>query len=81
VNQVFEILVRWVETRDWEEALYSVIPKRKFVADGNKQQDNGEEEAQDDGEAASPCLSNSSILATRSSSVDIAGRDREKAST
>jgi len=27
---VFEILVKWVETRDWEEALYSVIPKRKF---------------------------------------------------
>ncbi|KAF8165668.1 guanine-1-methyltransferase-domain-containing protein [Crassisporium funariophilum] len=30
VNQVFEILVKWVETKDWEESLYSVIPKRKF---------------------------------------------------
>ncbi|RDB20091.1 tRNA (guanine(9)-N1)-methyltransferase [Hypsizygus marmoreus] len=30
VNQVFEILLKWVETRSWEEALYSVIPKRKF---------------------------------------------------
>ena len=30
VNQTFEILLKWVETRDWEEALYSVIPKRKF---------------------------------------------------
>ena len=30
VNQVFEILAKWVETRDWEEALYSVVPKRKF---------------------------------------------------
>jgi tRNA (guanine9-N1)-methyltransferase len=30
VNQVFEILLKWVETRDWEEALHSVIPKRKF---------------------------------------------------
>ncbi|SRR6266851_3302338 len=30
VNQVFEILVKWVETRDWELSLYSVIPKRKF---------------------------------------------------
>jgi tRNA (guanine9-N1)-methyltransferase len=30
VNQVFDILVKWVETKDWEQALYSVIPKRKF---------------------------------------------------
>ena len=30
MNQVFEILVKWVETRDWELSLYSVIPKRKF---------------------------------------------------
>jgi len=30
VNQVFEILVKWVETRDWELSLYSVIPRRKF---------------------------------------------------
>jgi len=30
VNQVFEILEKWVETRDWELSLYAVIPKRKF---------------------------------------------------
>ncbi|TFK25920.1 hypothetical protein FA15DRAFT_549526, partial [Coprinopsis marcescibilis] len=30
VNQCFEILLKWVETKDWEESLYSVIPKRKF---------------------------------------------------
>ncbi|KAH8118661.1 guanine-1-methyltransferase-domain-containing protein [Phellopilus nigrolimitatus] len=30
VNQVFEILVHWTESRNWEEALYSVMPKRKF---------------------------------------------------
>jgi tRNA (guanine9-N1)-methyltransferase len=34
VNQVFEILVKWVETRDWEQSLYSVIPKRKFHQEG-----------------------------------------------
>ncbi|KAG6910142.1 hypothetical protein DXG01_012901 [Tephrocybe rancida] len=34
VNQVFEILLKWVETRSWEEALYSVIPKRKFHVGG-----------------------------------------------
>jgi len=52
VNQVFEILVRWVETRDWEEALYAVIPKRKFVGganDGDDDNDGGGEDGQADG--------------------------------
>ncbi|KAJ7771104.1 guanine-1-methyltransferase-domain-containing protein [Mycena maculata] len=35
VNQAFEILVQWVDTRDWESAFHTVIPKRKFE-DGNK---------------------------------------------
>lgn len=30
VNQTFEILVKWLETGSWEEALTSVMPKRKF---------------------------------------------------
>jgi tRNA (guanine9-N1)-methyltransferase len=34
VNQVFEILVKWAETRDWELALNHVMPKRKFNAEG-----------------------------------------------
>ncbi|KXN89454.1 tRNA (guanine(9)-N1)-methyltransferase [Leucoagaricus sp. SymC.cos] len=34
VNQVFEILIKWAETRDWEIALNHVMPKRKFNAEG-----------------------------------------------
>ncbi|KAB5595542.1 hypothetical protein CTheo_1003 [Ceratobasidium theobromae] len=36
VNQVFDILVYWVSTRDWEEALQKVMPKRKFNAEGKR---------------------------------------------
>ncbi|KAH7343876.1 guanine-1-methyltransferase-domain-containing protein [Rhizoctonia solani] len=36
VNQVFDILVHWVTTRNWEEAMQKVMPKRKFNANGKK---------------------------------------------
>ena len=40
VNQVFEILINWVETREWEKALYSVMPKRKFYNGSQTQTQN-----------------------------------------
>jgi len=30
VNQVLEIILRWLECRDWEKAFMDVIPKRKL---------------------------------------------------
>ena len=30
VNQVLEIMLRWLEVKDWEKAFLSVIPKRKL---------------------------------------------------
>jgi len=54
VNQVFEIMLKWVETRDWELAFNSIIPKRKFVDGGKKGKGGkgasmeGEEEEEDE---------------------------------
>ncbi|KAI8982771.1 guanine-1-methyltransferase-domain-containing protein [Trametes punicea] len=54
VNQTFEILLKWVETRDWEQALYSVIPKRKFNAEGRRRGGGGSSkggQSSDEGDA------------------------------
>ncbi|OCH94524.1 hypothetical protein OBBRIDRAFT_769613 [Obba rivulosa] len=55
VNQTVEILLKWVETRDWEKALWAVIPRRKFNEQGRKgkrgaKSEDGEESADEEGE-------------------------------
>jgi len=55
VNQTFEILLKWIETGSWEEALWAVIPKRKFQ-EGRKrgksasEKDRGEDDEGEDEE-------------------------------
>lgn len=44
VNQVYEILLKWTETRDWEKSLYAVMPKRKFQGADEAAKPGGEEE-------------------------------------
>lgn len=34
-------MVKWVETKSWEEALHSIVPKRKFHA-GKKNKDSSD---------------------------------------
>lgn len=30
VNQCYDVLLRWTETRDWEDSIRHVMPKRKL---------------------------------------------------
>lgn len=48
VNQVFEIMLNWVETRDWEQSLYSVMPKRKFDTVGRHAKNKNKEGQSED---------------------------------
>lgn len=36
MNQVLEILLKYLETRDWKDSFFQVVPQRKrFEADSN----------------------------------------------
>ncbi|KAG1833563.1 hypothetical protein EV424DRAFT_1533037 [Suillus variegatus] len=67
VNQVFEILLKWVETRDWEQAFWSIIPQRKFQnkptnpdasPEGKHVEEDEDQEDQEDADEAELVASN-----------------------
>ncbi|KAJ7068771.1 guanine-1-methyltransferase-domain-containing protein [Mycena amicta] len=51
VNQTFEILVNWVDSRDWEAAFHTVIPKRKFEEGGRRHKNKSKAEDAEEGGA------------------------------
>jgi tRNA (guanine9-N1)-methyltransferase len=52
VNQVFEIMVKWLDCRDWEKAFMEIIPERKlkestFIKQGQNNSDEEEDEEEE----------------------------------
>jgi tRNA (guanine9-N1)-methyltransferase len=56
VNQVFDIMVKYNECQDWRLAFETVIPKRKFKAEGKAMSNRGHKRAWEerDSSTASP---------------------------
>ncbi|KIJ69851.1 hypothetical protein HYDPIDRAFT_120980 [Hydnomerulius pinastri MD-312] len=48
VNQVFEILLKWLDTRNWEAAFWAVIPQRKFQGASREKSGDGKVEGEGD---------------------------------
>jgi len=42
-------MVKWVETRDWEQAFYSIIPQRKFQKDRKGVEAGTRKQSEEDG--------------------------------
>ncbi|KAJ1826423.1 tRNA methyltransferase 10, partial [Coemansia sp. RSA 2703] len=50
VNQVFEMLVRFVDTGDWKTAFMDVIPQRKFKEGDKPETEDGDEASEEEKE-------------------------------
>ncbi|KAF4601793.1 tRNA (guanine(9)-N(1))-methyltransferase [Pleurotus pulmonarius] len=71
VNQVMEILIKWAETKDWEQALYAVVPKRKFrTNEPEAEEDDGKEGHEGDDDGKHPPIADTKNEALIAKAVD-----------